>query len=79
MWRPRTYGDETAALIDRALKDLVASAFETARRVLETNRKLLEDGAADLLAHETLGQADLEKYAARLVKASSDHPALAAQ
>ncbi|MGZ6021733.1 MAG: ATP-dependent zinc metalloprotease FtsH [Rhizomicrobium sp.] len=78
-WRPRTYGDETAALIDRALKDLVASAFETARRVLENNRKLLEDGAAELLAHETLGQADLEKYAKRLVRAPTDHPALAAQ
>ncbi|HTP76792.1 MAG TPA: ATP-dependent zinc metalloprotease FtsH [Rhizomicrobium sp.] len=78
-WRPRTYGDETAAAIDRALKDLIQSAFETARGVLSHNRQLLEDGAAELLAHETLVQSDLEKIAARLVKAPSSPPSLAAQ
>ena len=51
-WRPRTYGDETAAAIDRALKDLIASAFETARNVLMNNRQLLDDGTGELLAHE---------------------------
>ena len=78
-WRPRSYGDETAAAIDRALKALVASAFETARDVLERNRQILNEGAAELLAHETLSQTDLEKYAARLVKGASVGPALAAQ
>lgn len=73
-WRPRNYGDETAAAIDRALKSLVANAFETARSVLERNRQVLGDSAADLLAHETLTQSDLEKYAARLVKESSPRP-----
>src|SRR6185437_7652789 len=33
-WRPRGYGDETAAAIDRALKLLVAQAFDTATAVL---------------------------------------------
>jgi cell division protease FtsH len=78
-WRPRTYGDETAAAIDRALKDLIASAFETARGVLLNNRQLLEDGAGELLAHETLGQPDLERLAARLNRQPSVPPALAAQ
>ena len=67
-WRPRGYGDETAAAIDRALKLLVAQAFDTATAVLARNRKLLESGAADLLAHETLGPSDLAKFAAQLVK-----------
>jgi len=67
-WRPRGYGDETAAAIDQALKALVAEAFATARTVLENNRSLLESGAIELLAHETLGPADLEKYAKQVVK-----------
>jgi cell division protease FtsH len=67
-WRPRGYGDETAAAIDRALKLLVAQAFDAATAVLARNRKLLESGAAELLAHETLGPSDLAKFAAQLVK-----------
>jgi cell division protease FtsH len=78
-WRPRSYGDATAAAIDQALKALIASAFETAREVLERNRQILDEGAVDLLAHETLNQADLEKYAARLVRGASIRPTLAAQ
>jgi cell division protease FtsH len=78
-WRPRAYGDETAAAIDRALKDLIASAFETARNVLMNNRQLLDDGAGELLAHETLGQPDLEKLAARINRQPSVPTALAAQ
>lgn len=78
-WRQRSYGDETAAAIDRALKALIASAYETAREVLERNSQILAEGAADLLAHETLSRADLEKYASRLVKGASSRPALAAQ
>lgn len=77
-WRPRTYGDETAAAIDRALKDLLAKAFETSRAVLMANRKLLETGAAELLAHETLSPADLGRYANQIVRPASGI-ALAAQ
>jgi len=70
-WRPRAYGDKTAAAIDSALRKLVEEAFQTARGVLERNRALLEAGAADLLAHETLGRADLEKYAVRLAQSAA--------
>ncbi|MEI9992021.1 MAG: ATP-dependent zinc metalloprotease FtsH [Rhizomicrobium sp.] len=78
-WRPRAYGDETATAIDSALKALVAQAFQVARGILERNRALLEAGAADLLAHEILDQADLAKYTARLASSSATPPALAAK
>jgi cell division protease FtsH len=65
-WRPHGYSDETATAIDSALKVLMAEAFTVARAILENNRALLCEGAADLLAHETLTQADLNSYAARL-------------
>jgi cell division protease FtsH len=78
-WQPRAYGDETAAAIDRALKALITQAFQTARGVLERNRALLESGATELLAHETLGPADLEKIAAQVIKPPAEPPALAAQ
>jgi len=77
-WRPRNYSEVTAAAIDRTVKDIVAKAFETARTVLQSNRKLLESGGADLLAHETLVHADLERYAKQIVSPTKE-VAIAAQ
>jgi cell division protease FtsH len=67
VWRPRTYGDGTAEAIDHAVKDLVEQAFRTAREILERNRPVLETGARELLARETLDFEDLEKLTTGLV------------
>jgi cell division protease FtsH len=77
-WRPRTYGETTAQAIDQAVRTLVDAAFATASRILERNREVLDSSAADLLAHESLGAKDLEKYKVRLAKPSTV-PLLAAQ
>jgi len=54
-WDRRSYSEETAGAIDRAVREIVERLFERARSVLERNRALLEKGAEELLAHETLG------------------------
>lgn len=59
VWRPKNYGDGTAEAIDEAVKKLIDQAFRTARGILERNRLLLERGAKELLAKETLGPDDL--------------------
>jgi cell division protease FtsH len=51
----RLYAEETAREIDVAVRDLVRSAFERARAILIANRPLLDEGARELLARETLG------------------------
>lgn len=69
-WRPRTYSEQTSEAIDAAQREAVANAFHRACAVLEANRPLLEEAAADLLQHETLGTAELAKYRQRLVPAA---------
>jgi cell division protease FtsH len=66
LWRPRLYGDATAAAIDCAIKKLIESAFERASRILQGNRAVLEAAAQELLSHETLTSADLKRLAAGL-------------
>ncbi len=77
-WRPKTYGEATAEAIDTAVKTLIEDAFARARAILEKNRDLLEEGAQELLAHETLGAKDLARYAAAVTGPSASIP-LAAQ
>jgi len=67
-WRPRAYGEAAADAIDKAVKDLLDTGFATARAILERNRAVLERGAADLLAHETLDAAALAALGKDLVK-----------
>ncbi len=50
----RDYSEQTAHQIDCAVRDLVASAFESAVALLKTHRAALEEGAANLLEKETL-------------------------
>jgi cell division protease FtsH len=71
-WRPRTYGDGTAEAIDHAVKALVDQAFTHATAVLERNRGVLDQAAADLLAKETLSKDDIAAIAANVVP---DRPA----
>jgi cell division protease FtsH len=56
----RLYSEETAREIDLAILGLVEAAHAKARRLLEANRILLEDGARQLLDQENLADAELQ-------------------
>ena len=55
----RTYSEETAAEMDRAVRALVEVALRRASAILQTRRDVLERGAALLIAKETLVENDL--------------------
>jgi cell division protease FtsH len=57
----RLYSEQTAREIDVAIRQLVEAARARALRILEANRPVLEKGARQLLAQETLGDADLQE------------------
>lgn len=78
VWRPRAYGDGTAEAIDHAVKGLIDGAYERARSILQKNRGLLESGARELLARETLNQDALAKLAKSLAAAPERAEAMAA-
>jgi cell division protease FtsH len=59
MVRGRDYSEATAREIDCAIRELVDGAFARARRLLERNRAVLAESAQQLLARETLGEAEL--------------------
>jgi len=65
-YAPRDYSEETAREIDCAVRDIVEAAFSRALEILKANRTVLDDGAAELLANETLDDQALERYAARI-------------
>lgn len=65
-WRPRQYGESTAALIDAQVKALIQEALRQARVVLQANRVILGETAERLLIQETLSATDLETVRARL-------------
>jgi cell division protease FtsH len=58
--RPRAYSEATAREIDCAVRDLVAAALERATANLRQRRAVLDAGAAQLLEHETLNEAELQ-------------------
>jgi cell division protease FtsH len=62
----RLYSEQTAREIDVAVRGLVESARGQARRILEANRPLLEEGARTLLAHETLAEGELAALLGRV-------------
>jgi cell division protease FtsH len=53
-WRPRRYSEMTAREVDDAVRALLTRALERALAILRANRAQLDEGAAALLAHETL-------------------------
>lgn len=55
----RNYSDQTARQIDEAVRELIDRAFDKGTRILEANRKLLDETAATLLEKETLSAEDL--------------------
>ncbi|HTT81343.1 MAG TPA: cell division protein FtsH, partial [Stellaceae bacterium] len=55
----RSYSEETAHEIDAAVKKIVDDAFRRTVNLLRARRALLEQGAHQLLEHETLDESDL--------------------
>ena len=52
--------EETASKIDRAIREFVEAAFAQASAVLKIRKRILDEGAAQLLEKETLNEADLD-------------------
>jgi cell division protease FtsH len=63
-WRQRRFSDETAHEIDQAVRVRLEQALARAVGILRTNRAALDEGAAALLAHETLGAEELPRVTA---------------
>ncbi|MCX5877408.1 MAG: ATP-dependent zinc metalloprotease FtsH [Deltaproteobacteria bacterium] len=60
----QAYSGETAVRIDQAVIGLVTEARETATRLLNENRVILEAMAKDLLEKETIGSEDIDRLMA---------------
>ncbi len=73
----RLYAEETAREIDVAVREIVESAASRARAILIANRALLDEGARELLARETLGDAELAGLLGR-VRPEDRRPQVAA-
>uniref|UniRef100_UPI0035B2E252 ATP-dependent zinc metalloprotease FtsH n=1 Tax=Ideonella dechloratans TaxID=36863 RepID=UPI0035B2E252 len=58
--------EQTQERIDQAIRALVMGAFERATALLTTHRAILDQGAAELLQHETLDEPALRRLAAGL-------------
>jgi cell division protease FtsH len=72
----RLYSEETAREIDLAIRDLVHAAQQRATRILEANLGLLHEGAARLLARETLADDELRELLGRATPAPAPGPTL---
>ena len=60
-WRQRRYSEETAHQIDLAVRARVEAARARAVAILRDNRDALDEGAQQLLAHETLNADELPR------------------
>ena len=58
-YQERSYSEDTAREIDAAIKKIVDDAFRRTVNLLRARRPLLEQGARQLLEHETLDENDL--------------------
>jgi cell division protease FtsH len=74
----RLYSEETAREIDVAVRGIVEAQFQRARAILSTNRALLDDSAATLLAKETLAGDELGAILGRVGKEPGPRIAAAA-
>jgi cell division protease FtsH len=70
----RLYSEQTAREIDVAIRGLVEAAQARARRILDDNRGLLEAGAKQLLAKETLADAELQVLLRQVVTFQPEEP-----
>jgi cell division protease FtsH len=62
----RSYSEETAREIDRAVTSIVDAAFERAKAILERHRDVLVESAKALLEAETLDEAALQPFFQRV-------------
>ncbi len=67
----RNYSEETAEAVDRAVRQLVDGAFQTAFGILQQNRSLLDRTAAALLETETLEEPAIERLKGEIVAGPS--------
>ena len=58
--REHDYADETAASVDREVKDIVDQVLERAKGILTTRRPILDRAAKKLLEKETLEQNEID-------------------
>ena len=65
-WQPRRFSDETAHEIDLAVRSHLEGALSRAIAILSQNRTQLDEGAASLLARESLGADELPKVTMRV-------------
>ncbi len=66
-WQPRRFSDETAHEIDMAVRTRMENALSRAVRILTANRSALDEGAASLLARETLTTDELPQVSLEAV------------
>ena len=66
---PRSFSDETSAIIDEEVRRLLDNAMREAWEILTTNRAVLDTLAARLLEEETLDEAQLAEIFKDVVKA----------
>jgi cell division protease FtsH len=64
----RAYSEDTARAIDRSARDIANAAFERAVAILRHNRAILEQGARELLAKETLSESEIASLARSLAR-----------
>jgi cell division protease FtsH len=65
----RPYSEATAREIDVAVRELVAGAYRRTVELLRSREAVLRESAAELLQHETLDEAALERIGQRLAAA----------
>jgi cell division protease FtsH len=65
----RNYSEGTAEAVDKAVRQLVDRAFQTAYGILQQNRALLDRTAATLLETETLDEPAIERLKGEIVTA----------
>lgn len=75
-WQQRRYSEETAGKIDHAVRAIVDRCFSRAVSILERNRSILDAGAKELLARETMTQEQLGKLTAAIKREIVDGAAL---
>ena len=66
---PRSFSDETAAIIDEEVRRLLDNAMREAWRILSENRGVLDTLASRLLEEETLDEAQLAEIFKDVIKA----------
>lgn len=66
----RAFSEHSATAIDAAVKRIIHEVFDRVYAALSENRAALEEGARELLAHETLEESDLERLTQDLSRRS---------